>query len=208
MKYDIVAFDFDGTLADTLPWIDSILEEVANKYGFRKPNAADKALMRQYDIQNILKLLGIPLWKLPAILTYIRRLMQEIEPSVQLFDGMPAMLVELKAAGLHLAVVSSNSLTNVQRVLGPEISQLFDDFLCGAHLFGKPAKILRLLRRYAAVPTRLLLVGDEIRDIDAARKVGVCIGCGAWGYNNINTLCGHTPDEIFTRVTELRTLLN
>lgn len=208
MKYEIVAFDFDGTLADTLPWIDSILDKVAHKYGFRTPSANDKALMRQGDIQAIFKLLGIPLRKLPAILAYVRHLMQEMDPSVQLFDGIPALLAELKAAGLRLAVVSSNSLANVQRVLGPETSLLFNDFLCDVNMFGKPAKIRRLLKRYGTAPNRFLLVGDEIRDIDAARKVGVRIGCVAWGYNHINALCAHAPDEIFERVSELRTLLN
>ena len=46
--------------------------------------------------------------------------MQEIDPSVHLFDGIPDALARLKAGGLRLAVVSSNSLENVQRVLGPD----------------------------------------------------------------------------------------
>ena len=104
--------------------------------------------------------------------------------SVHLFDGIPDALARLKAGGLRLAVVSSNSLENVQRVLGPDTAALFDDYECGTDLFGKAAKIDRLLQRHGTPPERFLLVGDEMRDIDAARKAGVRVGSVAWGYNH------------------------
>lgn len=107
MKYDIAAFDFDGTLADTMPWFNSILNTVADKYGFRKIDAAERDQLRHRDAAEILKFLGIPLWKLPAIMAHVRTLMQEIDPSVHMFDGIPDALVRLKAAGVRLAVVSS-----------------------------------------------------------------------------------------------------
>lgn len=203
MKYDIAAFDFDGTLADTMPWFNSILNTVADKYGFRKIDAAERDQLRHRDAGEILKFLGIPLWKLPAIMAHVRTLMQEIDPSVRLFDGVPDALARLKAGGLRLAVVSSNSLENVQRVLGPETAALFDDYECGTDLFGKAAKIERLLQRHDTPPERFLLVGDEMRDIDAARKAGVRVGSVAWGYNHVNALRDRGPDELFMQVAEL-----
>ena len=118
MKYDFAAFDFDGTLADTMPWFNSVLNTVAEKYGFRQIDATEREQLRHRDPMAILKYLGIPLWKLPAIMTHMRELMRDIDPSVHLFDGMVDVLATLKAAGLRLAVVSSNSIENVQRVLG------------------------------------------------------------------------------------------
>lgn len=203
MKYDIAAFDFDGTLADTMPWFNSILNTVADKYGFRKIDAAERDQLRQRDAGEILKFLGIPLWKLPAIMAHVRTLMQEIDPSVRLFDGVPDALARLKAGGLRLAVVSSNSLENVQRVLGPETAALFNDYECGTDLFGKAAKIERLLQRHDTPPERFLLVGDEMRDIDAARKAGVRVGSVAWGYNHVDALRDRGPDELFMQVAEL-----
>lgn len=203
MKYDIAAFDFDGTLADTMPWFNSILNTVADKYGFRKIDAAERDQLRHRDASEILKFLGIPLWKLPAIMAHVRTLMQEIDPSVHLFDGIPDALARLKAGGLRLAVVSSNSLENVQRVLGPDTAALFDDYECGTDLFGKAAKIDRLLQRHGTPPERFLLVGDEMRDIDAARKAGVRVGSVAWGYNHVDALRDRGPDELFMQVAEL-----
>lgn len=60
----------------------------------------------------------------------------------------------------------------MRRVLGPDTAALFDDYECGTDLFGKAAKIERLLKRHDTAPERFLLVGDEMRDIDAARKAG------------------------------------
>ncbi|KXJ67054.1 HAD family hydrolase [Achromobacter xylosoxidans] len=203
MKYDIAAFDFDGTLADTMPWFNTILNTVAEKYNFRKIDAAEREALRSRDAMEILKYLNIPLWKLPAIMTHVRTLMQEIDPSVQLFDGIPQALARLKASGLRLAVVSSNSVENVKRVLGEETAALFDDYECGSDLFGKAAKIDRLLKQHGTSPERFLLVGDEMRDIDAARKAGVRVGSVAWGYNHVDALRGRGPDELFLAVQDL-----
>lgn len=203
MKYDIAAFDFDGTLADTMPWFNSILNTVADKYNFRKIDASEREALRSRDALEIVKYLNIPLWKLPAIMTHVRTLMQEIDPSVQLFDGIPQALTRLKASGLRLAVVSSNSVENVKRVLGEETAALFDDYECGTDLFGKAAKIDRLLKQHGTPPERFLLVGDEMRDIDAARKAGVRIGSVAWGYNHLDALRGRGPDELFLTVEDL-----
>lgn len=203
MKYDIAAFDFDGTLADTMPWFNTILNTVAEKYNFRKIDASEREALRSRDAMEILKYLNIPLWKLPAIMTHVRTLMQEIDPSVQLFDGIPQALARLKASGLRLAVVSSNSVENVKRVLGEETAALFDDYECGSDLFGKAAKIDRLLKQHGTPPERFLLVGDEMRDIDAARQAGVRVGSVAWGYNHVDALRGRGPDELFLAVQDL-----
>lgn len=203
MKYDIAAFDFDGTLADTMPWFNTILNTVAEKYNFRKIDASEREALRSRDAMEILKYLNIPLWKLPAIMTHVRTLMQEIDPSVQLFDGIPQALARLKASGLRLAVVSSNSVENVKRVLGEETAARFDDYECGSDLFGKAAKIDRLLKQHGTSPERFLLVGDEMRDIDAARKAGVRVGSVAWGYNHVDALRGRGPDELFLAVQDL-----
>ncbi|CAB3690986.1 HAD hydrolase-like protein [Achromobacter pestifer] len=207
MKYDIAAFDFDGTLADTMPWFNSILNTVADKYGFRKIDLSEREQLRHREASEILKYLGIPLWKLPAIMTHVRTLMQDIDPSVHLFDGIPDVLARLKAGGLRMAVISSNSIENVQRVLGPDVAALFDDYECGTDLFGKSAKIDRLMRRHEINPERFLLVGDEMRDVDAARKAGVQVGSVAWGYNHVDALRERGPDEVFLAVSDLPAIL-
>lgn len=203
MRYDLAAFDFDGTLADTLPWFESILDDVADKYGFRKANAAERAELRYRNAHDILKILGVPLWKLPAIMAHVRQMMREVAPTVRLFDGIADALTRLRASGLRMTVLSSNSIANVQRVLGPQAEHWFDDFECGTDMFGKAAKLKRLLARHQVAPQRCVLVGDEMRDIDAARKAGVQVASVAWGYNHVDALRDHHPDDLILTVADL-----
>lgn len=203
LKYDLVAFDFDGTLANTLPWFESIMDQVADKYGFRKASATERAELRYRSAHDILKFLGVPLWKLPAIMTHVRHMMREVAPDVQLFDGIADALTQLRACPLRMTVLSSNSQTNVRRVLGPQADHWFDDFECGTDMFGKAAKLKRLLARHGVTPERCILVGDEMRDIDAARKAGVHVATVAWGYNHIDALREHRPDQLILTVSDL-----
>ena len=207
MKYDLLAFDFDGTLANTYPWFESILNEVADKSGFRKTSAAERAELRYRNAPEILKFLGVPLWKLPAIMTHVRRMMHDGAPNVQLFDGIARALTQLRGKNLHMTVLSSNSKANVQRVLGPQAEQWFDDFECGTDMFGKSAKLKRLLARHSVAPQRCILIGDEMRDIDAARKAGVHVATVAWGYNHADALREHKPDHLILTVADLPTTL-
>lgn len=203
MKYDLLAFDFDGTLANTLPWFESIMDEVADKYGLRKANADERAQLRYRSAHDILAFLGVPLWKLPAIMAHVRQKMHDVAPNVELFDGIPEALTQLRAAGARMTVLSSNSLENVQRVLGPSASQWFDDYECGTDMFGKAAKLKRLLARHRMDPQRCSLIGDEMRDIDAARKAGVRVASVAWGYNHVDALRARHPDELILTVADL-----
>lgn len=203
MKYDLVAFDFDGTLADTLPWFESIMDEVADKYHFRKASPAERAQLRYRSTHEILGFLGVPLWKLPAIMSYVRQKMQDVAPQVQLFAGVPDALTQLRATPLRMTLLSSNSQANVQRVLGPQAQHWFDDFECGTDMFGKAAKLKRILERHGVAPQRCILVGDEMRDIDAARKAGVHVASVAWGYNHPDALRAHKPDELVLTVSDL-----
>ncbi|AHV94090.1 HAD hydrolase-like protein [Bordetella holmesii] len=208
MKYALVAFDFDGTLADTLPWMESILHDVAEKFSFRKPDAQERLRLRQHSAYEIMKQLGIPLWKAPAILTFVRQAMEDAMPRVALFPGVDAMLRAVHDSGARMAVVSSNSTANVQRVLGPQLTALIADYACGTDLFGKSTKMEHLLRDTQIPPGQAILIGDEIRDIEAARKIGVASGVVAWGYNPEATLREHSPDLVFNDVRDLaRSLL-
>lgn len=183
------------------------MDEVADKYGFRKANATERAELRYRSAQDILKFLDVPFWKLPAIMMHMRQKMHDVAPNVELFDGIAEALTQLRTTPLRMTVLSSNSQINVQRVLGPQAAHWFDDFECGTDMFGKAAKLQRILTRYGIAPQRCILVGDEMRDIDAARNAGVHVASVAWGYNHIDALREHKPDELIMTISELATTL-
>jgi len=76
-------------------------------------------------------------------------------------------------------VVSSNSEEVIRRVLGPELAELISLYACGASLFGKARKFKQVTARGVS-RDKVICIGDETRDIEAARAVG--LDCGAVGW--------------------------
>ncbi|KQT46637.1 HAD family hydrolase [Methylobacterium sp. Leaf456] len=194
--YRLIAFDFDGTLADTFPWFGSVLNGVADRYRFRRVETHEVERLRSLSARAIIQELGIPAWKMPLIARHMRALAVRDADGIRLFPGVPEMLVALDAAGIGLAVVSSNGEATVRRALG-ESGAHIRHYACGASLFGK-ARHLRAVARQAGVSRgAMLAVGDEIRDAEAAAKAGCAFGAVAWGYTERAALQAQAPAHLF-----------
>jgi phosphoglycolate phosphatase len=77
--------------------------------------------LRHAGPREILRRLEVPLWKLPAIARHMRALKRQPLHATPLFEGVPAILQALRAAGLSLALVSSDSEDNARRQLGDNV---------------------------------------------------------------------------------------
>ncbi len=203
MKYRLIIFDSDGTLADTLPWMRSIFNELAEQHGFKKVEPRDYEEYRDLHGMELMRAMELPLWKLPRVVSAMRSRMAEYPGHLSLFAGMDETLRGLGASGITLAIVSSNSRANVERVLGPETAALFTRFECGVSMFGKAARIRAVVRALDFSPAQTLYVGDEVRDAEASRKAGVAFGAVAWGQHSEKALRAQNPAEFFTHVNEL-----
>lgn len=202
MPYSLAIFDLDGTLADSFPWFLRTINDVADRFNFRRVADQDIEELRHASSREILARLEVPLWKLPAIARHARRLKAEATSEISLFDGVEAMLRTLAGNGVQLALVTSDSEANAREKLG-EAAALFSHFDCSASLFGKPAKFRRVIRRAGVEPARVISIGDEVRDIEAARAVGIACGAVCWGYAAPAALRAHAPDHTFEQLNEI-----
>ncbi|EWY40307.1 HAD family hydrolase [Skermanella stibiiresistens SB22] len=203
MSYRLVIFDFDGTLADSLPWFRGVFNEVAIRHGFRTLQPAEFEALRGLPSREVMRRIGVPVWKLPIIANDMKSLMARDIASIKLFDGVPEMLRGLKSAGVRLAVVSSNSEGNVRRVLGPDNAFRIDHFGCGVAIFGKAARFKAILRHAQVEPALALCVGDEIRDAEASKASGIPFAAVAWGYATPESLKDHASVALFERVSDI-----
>ena len=103
MRYSLVIFDLDGTLADSFPWFLRVVNDIARKYGFKSIANDDIEPLRRAGTREILKRLEVPFWKLPAIAAHARALKRAQLELIPLFPGTDAMLRSLSGAGLTLA---------------------------------------------------------------------------------------------------------
>ncbi|WP_292506977.1 HAD hydrolase-like protein [Methylobacterium sp.] len=192
-RYDLVVFDFDGTLADSFPWFCSVLNGVADRYRFRRVEDGEIDTLRGMGASAIVRHLGIPAWKLPLISRHMTALAAREIDAIQLFPDIAPTIEDLHQTGLNLAIVSSNAEANVRRVLGPQLSSRITRYSCGAPLFGKTRHLKSVIRRTGITPQRTLYVGDETRDHDAACSAGCDFAAVAWGYTRGETLAASNP---------------
>lgn len=203
MNRKLIIFDFDGTLADTLPVFLQVFDEAADKYGFKRFDPSRRQALRDLDARQLMTLHQVPLWKLPAIANFMRASMGRNTDGIRLFDGMDEALRALKAQGVQLTIVSSNSRSNVLTILGPETAALFSQFECGASLFGKLPKIRKVLAATGVAREHVMLIGDEIRDARVSAEAGIAFGAVAWGFNNVDVLIAEQPQQVFRQVADL-----
>lgn len=195
--YPLVVFDFDGTLADSFPWFAGILNEVADRYRFRRIAAHETERLRGLDARAVIRHLGIPAWKLPLVTRHMHGLARRDIDQIRTFPGIPAVLTKLAGDGVRLGIVSSNGEANIRTVLGEAQAGRIAHYACGASLFGKARRLRGLIREAGFAPADAIYIGDEIRDAVAAQAAGCAFGAVAWGYTRRDALDGCEPALIF-----------
>ena len=203
----LLIFDFDGTIADTFDAGVIILNKLADEFGFRPLHPKDMEKVRDMRTRQLMKFLDIPTRKMSRI---ARRGSEELYAcihSIQPLPGMPEALRELQTLGFALGIITSNTELNVQIFLRSHELELFDFVRCSSKLLGKARMIRSVIRRQHVRAADILFVGDETRDIEAAKKAGIRIAAVTWGYNSRRSLEAMKPDFVFESPKELVALL-
>ncbi len=201
-RYRLAIFDFDGTLADSLPWFRASFQDMIVRFDLAQVGADEMEGLRALSARQIMARLKVPMWRLPAIAQDMRKRKLAAAGEISLFDGVEQMLSALQRFGIKAAIVSSDSEESVRRVLGPTAA-LVSGFDCGAAIFGKHRKFRRVARRFGTKPADTICIGDELRDIDAARAAYMASGAVAWGYAFPAALQAAGPTLFFSSIAEM-----
>ena len=202
MRYKLVLWDFDGTLADTLACSVQVFNELAARRGFlpiEDPEAA-----RGLTTLAFLKKHRIPLAKVPALVRDFRKAQRGRVAEVPLFPGLPQALRGMRREGLRMGVLSSNARDNILACLGTnQVEGLFEFVVGFTRLLGKAQAIRRVLKAEGVERREALYVGDEVRDVEAARKAGVDVAAVTWGFHPRQLLADHAPTHLIDRPPEM-----
>ncbi|WP_213286049.1 HAD-IA family hydrolase [Bradyrhizobium sp. sGM-13] len=201
-RYRLAIFDFDGTLADTVDWFRASFQDVIARFNLKPVTPEELEGMRGLSAREIMARLGVSTWQLPAIVNDMRKRKLAAASETSLFAGIPEMLADLQRLGVKTAIVSSDSEASVRLVLGPATA-LISRFDCGAAVFGKHRKFRRVARRLEARPAETICIGDEIRDIEAAKAASMDSGAVAWGYALPTALQAAGPTHFFNSIEEM-----
>lgn len=189
-----IIFDFDGTLVDSLPVIIEIANEMVPNLEITRQ---DIAMLREMSAREVIKYSGVPYWRLLRLMVRGKKILGGRLDELKVFKGVPEMLKELHKQGYVMSVVSSNSEANIRKVLKREG---VEDYMAAVYgnvgLFNKSRVFKVVLRKQQAVASDAVYVGDEVRDIEAAKKSGIAIVSVAWGYNGKKILQKYQPDYL------------
>jgi phosphoglycolate phosphatase len=195
----LIIFDFDGTLADTLGALMRICNRLAPEFGYSQINDEQFANLKYLSSWEIIKFSKVALWKLPFLIKRVKEEFPAEVRNVKLFPGVIEVLKTLKLQGYRLGIVSSNAEENIRALLHQnQIEHLFD-FVTGASTFGKGKAIDRLIKQYDCAKADVIYIGDEIRDIQAARSISIRVVSVGWGFNAPTALMDRQPDLLITK---------
>src|SRR5262245_28267747 len=197
MPIKLVVWDFDGTLADSLAAGVGIFNRLAPELG-HKP-IVDVAAARALTTRQFLRHHGISLWRLPRLVRKYREAAADEADKLKLFPGLAAVVTGLHANGVRLGVLSSNKEDNIRRCLRANGAEEAFAFVVGyPRLFGKAKALRRILRAERIERTNVLYVGDEVRDVEAAKKARVAVAAVTWGFHNEALLRASAPDHVLS----------
>jgi phosphoglycolate phosphatase len=199
----LVIFDFDGTVADSFAASMAAYNRVAPNLRLRRVAETEVATLRRMSPGQVMHVLGVPMWKVPRLMIALRADLIEHFESVQPIPGIAEAVRELAGAGHHLAIVTSNSLTNVHGFLVRHGLDCFPTVVAGTSIFGKSTRLRRLLKAAHLDGGRAVYIGDTSPDIRAAREAGTAAVAVTWGYSDRGPLAAETPDAIVEDATAL-----
>lgn len=203
-----IIFDFDGTLADSLEVVVKLYNQIAADYGFRQIHKADWPKVRRMGIGEAMKFTGIKLSQIPKLYSIGKRELIQHADDIELYPDILEVIKVLKHAGHDLYLLSTNSNQVVKRVLKKYELDSDIKVLKTPSLFGKARSIRQLLRRHHLDPSKVWMVGDEVRDIEAAHRAGVKILSVSWGLQDKAVLAKEGYDALAKTPEDIVRIIN
>jgi phosphoglycolate phosphatase len=202
-RFDLIIFDWDGTLIDSIDWIAHCLQTAGEQCGCGTPETQAAKDVIGLSIRNACAKL-FPGADEPTLTqltdcyqqTYLSRQLSRAD----LFPGVYEMLVELKGAGYQLAVATGKTRTGLQEALqATDTEDLFCITRCSDETASKPDPLMlhQIMRHANAANDRSLMVGDSTHDLQMAKNAQI---------SSIAVSCGAHPQDILQQYSPLMCL--
>lgn len=196
MAKKAAVFDFDGTIADSEKLILDIYEDLAKKSGWPKLTNKRYKMLKGSTPQEAMRWAGVRMWQLPRLLRIGRREYKKYIDNIKLFPYMAPTVLKISNMDYDVYILSSNSKDTVQAVLADNGINGQIKTLKGSPLFGKHKVLKKLIKKNKYDPSQSWMIGDEMRDMVAAKRAGLNSIGVTWGLQSKNALLKASPTAI------------
>ena len=181
-RFDLIAFDWDGTLFDSTAIIVRCIQAAVRDVGGTVPNDKEAAYVIGMGLMQALAHAApdLPPGKYPDLGNRYRFHYIQHQEDLSLFDGVLPLLADLRDRGHLLAVATGKSRRGLDDVLhSVDLRGVFDGSRTADQTAGKPHPLMlqELMAEFDVLPERLLMVGDTTHDLQMAVNAG-CASVG------------------------------
>jgi phosphoglycolate phosphatase len=213
MSYELVIFDWDGTLMDSTGVIAASLQSACRDIGIAVPAESDARFVIGLGLADTFDHVA------PGLDDDGRRRLSERyrhhflarESEMPLYDGVREMLADLHGRGKRLAVATGKARRGLDRVLeATGLHSWFEATRCADEGFSKPhpGMLLMLMDITGVEPRHALMVGDTTHDLELAANAGVDAVAVSYGAHDAKLLDTRPAKARCSSVAELHRWLN
>ena len=212
-NFDLIVFDWDGTLMDSTSTIVTCIQAAARDLGLPVPSDKQAAYVIGLALPDAMQAVipGLEPKHYPHMVERYRYHYLTKDKGLTLFDGVREMLNDLSQQGYFLAVATGKSRVGLNRALdAANLLSIFDATRCADETFSKPhpAMLQELTRELGQDMERTLMIGDTTHDLQMAVNAGAA-GVGVhYGAHSAPELQALAPLFIASSVAELHTWLH
>jgi phosphoglycolate phosphatase len=211
-QFDLIIFDWDGTLFDSTALITRCIQASAVDVGMAEPSREAASYVIGMALPDALAhaVPDLPRACYPELSLRFRHHYLAAQHDLMLFDGTLEMLAALKARRHLLAVATGKNRRGLDDVLkAVELQNLFDGTRTADETAGKPdpRMLFELMHELEIAPDRTLMIGDTTHDLQLAGNAGVaCVGVG-YGAHDHSNFAAFKPLHVAASVPDLHAWL-
>jgi len=217
MKYDLVIFDLDGTLLNTIGDLAASVDYVMRSRNLPEHTDAEYRQMVGGGIKRLVEralpedLAQDEAYVEECVMQFRRYYVDNIDRHTEPYAGMHALLAELRRLGVKVAVASNKFQQGTDRLVSKFFGDI--DFVAiegnreGAPLKPDPQIVRNILQIADVESERAVMVGDSGIDIRTACAAGISSIGVAWGFRFAEELYDAGATDVVATTDELRALL-
>lgn len=212
-RFDLIAFDWDGTLFDSTVAITRSIQAAVRDVGGTVPTDAQASYVIGMALLPALAHAApdVPQEQYKELANRYRYHYLQLQEQVTLFDGVLPMLQALRARHHWLTVATGKSRRGLNEALATvDLQGVFDGSRTADETAGKPHPLMlqELMAEFGVAPERVLMIGDTTHDLEMARNAGCASVAVAYGAHGSEGFAPFGPLHVAETVADLHSWLH